>query len=167
MPIPTTRDELVESIQTSLQKLHAELDSAGRTAGSLICVDDWTVKDLLAVRCWWSNSVCDWIEAGLRDEMPITPAEGFGWNETPRLNAKIVECASWKSYRVIREELQTAYRRVIALVETLNDRQLLETEVFTWAGKHPVSRWISINTTRQYETACKYVRKAKRDAQKD
>ena len=50
MPIPKTRTELADDIRSSYQKLHAELDAAGPRLGSLPCVDEWRVKDLLAVR---------------------------------------------------------------------------------------------------------------------
>ena len=91
MPIPKSRAELVESIVSTFEKLQQELNAAGPRAGGLPCVDDWTIKDLLSVRCWWTTSVIDWIEAGKRGDCPITPAPGYQWKETPRLNANIVQ----------------------------------------------------------------------------
>ena len=126
MPIPSTRADLVEQVGSSFGKLRTELDSAGARAGSLPCVDDWTVRDLLAVRCWWTESVVDWIEAGRRGESPTTPAEGYGWHETPRLNAAIVEAARRRSYRSLRLRLSNAFERVMRTIETLDDRELLE-----------------------------------------
>ncbi len=64
MPIPSTRTELTDLIRSTFENLHAELEAAGAKAGGLPCVDDWSVKDLLAVRAWWAESVIDWIEAG-------------------------------------------------------------------------------------------------------
>ena len=90
MPIPRTRAELTNQTRSTFEKLRGELEAAGSRAGSLPCIDDWTVKDLLAVRTWWTERVVDWIEAGKRGEVPVTPAEGYRWNETPRLNADIV-----------------------------------------------------------------------------
>jgi hypothetical protein len=48
---------------------------------------------------------------------------------------------------------------VLAKVGELNDRQLLAPHVFDWAGKWPISRWIAINTARQYTTARTYIRR--------
>lgn len=163
MPIPRTRAELTDSVMTTFQKLKVELDGAGATAGSLPCVDDWSVKDLLAVRVWWTESVVDWIEAGRRGEVPVTPAEGYRWKETPRLNADIVKKSRRESYRSILGRLECGFERVMCMIDALNDRELLGVGEFEWAGKYPLSRWLSINAARQYTTARTFIRRALRE----
>jgi len=165
MPIPATRAELEGQVSSSYEKLRLELDEAGARIGRLPCVDDWTVKDLLAVRAWWTESVIDWVEAGTRGEVPVTPAQGFRWSETPRLNAEIVRRSRRESFRSIRERLESGYQRAVRTIDSLNDRDLLEPHAFQWAGRYPVSRWISINTARQYTTARTFIRRAMRDNQ--
>lgn len=166
MPIPRTRKELIDLVQTSFARLGAELDEGGPRLGSLRCVDEWTVKDLLAVRAWWTESVVDWVQAGLRGETPITPAKGFSWKETPRLNAQVVRANRTRSYRKIRERLDRGVARVLDTIDGLDDAQLLQVGVFAWAGKWPVSRWISLNTARQYTTARVFIRRALRIREK-
>jgi hypothetical protein len=163
MPIPKTRAELVDLTRTSFEQLSAELDAAAEDLGGLHCVDDWTVKDLLAVRTWWTEHVIGWVEAGRRGENPVTPAEDYKWNETPRLNADIVIAARGESYASIRSRLEKGYAGVMQTIDSLNDRQLLEAGTFEWAGKYPISRWISINTARQYTTARTFIRRALRE----
>jgi len=162
MPIPKTRDELTELVTTSFAKLRTELDNGGPALAELPCVDNWTVKDLLAVRAWWTHSVVDWIEAGRRGETPTTPAKGYSWKETPRLNADLVQAARHKSYQTIRARLERGVARVLSMIEALDDTELLEVGGFDWAGKWPISRWISINTARQYATARTFIRRALR-----
>ncbi len=164
MPIPKTRGELTSQIRSSYTKLRAELDAAGSSVSALPCVDEWSVKDLLAVRTWWTEHVIDWVEAGQRGEMPATPAAGYRWNETPRLNAEVVIESRRRSYESIRAGLEQGYRRVMDTIDSLDDTELLEVGVFPWAGKYPISRWISINTTRQYLTARTYIRRAMRES---
>ena len=142
------------------EKLRAELEVAGSGVGSLSCVDDWSVKDLLAVRAWWTENVIDWIEAGRRGETPITPAEGYRWNETPRLNADVVKASRRESYRSVRARLERGFKRVMHTIDSLDDRELFEVGVFAWAGNHPIARWVSINTARQYTTARTFIRRA-------
>ena len=49
------------------------------------------------------------------------------------------------------------------LAAELDDRELLESAVFEWAGpKYPVRRWLSLNTSRQYETARTLIRRTLR-----
>ncbi len=163
MPIPKSRGELIELVTTSFDKLRAELDEAGPKLADLPCVDDWSVKDLLAVRAWWTESVVDWIEAGRRGESPTTPAPGYRWTETPRLNADLVRAARKQSYAKIRARLERGYERVLATIDSLEDKELLRAGKFKWAGKWPISRWIAINTGRQYTTARTLIRRALRE----
>jgi hypothetical protein len=162
MPIPKTRNELTELVTTSFAKLRTELDSGGPALALLPCVDNWSVKDLLAVRAWWTESVVGWIEAGRRGEIPTTPAKGYSWKETPRLNADLVRAAENNSYRTIRARLERGVVRVHTTIDILDDDELLKAGVFDWAGKWPISRWISLNTARQYTTARTFIRRALR-----
>jgi hypothetical protein len=162
MPIPKTRTELIELVTTSYSKLRTELENVDSEMAKLPCVDDWSVKDLLAVRAWWTERVVDWIEAGRRGESPTTPAPGYGWNETPRLNGDLVEESREEQYRTILDRLERGFKRVLATINALDDNELLEAGIFKWAGKWPISRWISINTSRQYTTALAYIRRALR-----
>ncbi len=160
MPIPKSRRELTGSIQSSYGKLHDELDAAGPRIGGYLCVDDWTVKDLLAVRAWWTEAVVDWIETGRRGGIPVTPAEGYRWSETPRLNDDIVKRCRRESFRSVRARLELGVERALTTIESLDDRELMSAGAFDWAGKYPIARWLSINTTRQYTTARTYLRRA-------
>ena len=105
----------------------------------------------------------DWIEAGRRGEVPVTPAEGYRWKDTPRLNAQVVREAKKLSYRTVRSRLRQAFERVQQTIDGLSDEDLEEMGRFEWAGKYPLARWISMNTVRQYTTARTYVRRALRD----
>lgn len=162
MPIPKTRSELTELVSTSYAKLERELQLVGPAAAERRCVDSWSVKDLIAVRAWWTEQVVDWIEAG-RQCKPVTlPATGYRWNETPRLNADVVAKSKSESYERICGRLERGVQRVLATIRSLNNRELLEAGTFEWAGKWPLSRWISLNTARQYATARTYIRRGLR-----
>ncbi len=160
MPIPNTRTELTELTRSTYEKLRSELEVSGARVGSLPCVDNWSVKDLLAVRVWWTENVIDWIEAGRQGETPVTPAEGYHWNETPRLNADVVKAARRESYRSVCARLERGFKRVMHAIDSLDDRELFEVGVFAWAGNYPIARWVSINTARQYTTARTFIRRA-------
>lgn len=163
MPIPKSRTELSNYVRSTYEKLRAELDAAGSGAADIHCIDDWSVKDLLAVRAWWTRNVIDWVEAGRRGDHPVTPAEGYRWKETPSLNADVVKKSQGESYRSICSRLDSGFERVMTTIDSLDDHELLDVGVFDWAGKYPISRWISINTARQYTTARTFIRRALRE----
>jgi hypothetical protein len=163
MPIPKSRLDLTDSIRSTFEKLRSELDAAGPGVGSLPAVDDWSVKDLLAVRVWWTEHVIDWVQAGMRGETPVTPADGYRWRETPRLNADVVRASRRESYDALRARLERGYQRVMQTIDSLDDRELFEVGAFKWAGKYSIVRWISINTARQYTTARTFIRRALRE----
>ena len=159
MPIPLTRQELTDAVANSYEKLSAELDRVNPELETAVCVDDWSVKDVLAVREWWTRKIVDWIEAGQQGKTPTTPARGYSWRDTPRLNADICKKCERRSFQATRKRLARGVQRVLATIDALTERELLEPGVFDWAGKWPISRWISINTARQYTTARTYIRR--------
>jgi len=163
MAIPKTRLELLEQLVPAWEKLEKELEDAGPGIADLYCFDEWSVKDLLAVRVWWTGAVADWIEAWKRGEKPVLPKEGYGWMETPRLNNDIVKESRSETYEATVKRLKLNYYRIISTIQKLTDAELVDVGHFQPAGRYPVCRWISINTTRQYLTARTYIRKAIRE----
>jgi hypothetical protein len=136
-----------------------ELERVGPREANLPCVDDWTIKELLAVRVWWVEALLAWIQTGKRGKTPVTPAPGYTWKETPRLNADIVQAAREESYKRIRGRLDRSHKRVLASIDELSNRELFRKGAVQWTGTLPLFRWISINTARQYTTARTYIRK--------
>lgn len=163
MPIPTTRRELAERIEGSFDKLTTTLDAGGRRLGTRMCTDDWSVKDVLAVRSWWTESICDWIEAGQRGDTFALPAEDYRWNQTPGLNQGVVRANARNSFRSVRERLAKGCARILRVVAALSDHELLDAGALEWAGKHPVARWVSMNTATQYTSARTMIRRALRE----
>ena len=163
MPIPTTRTQLTELVSTSYRKLKDDLGSVGSDLADRRCVDDWSVKDLIAVRAWWTEAVVKWIETGRRGKPVTVPAPGFRWSETPRLNSEVVARSKAQSFETLCRRLERGVKRVLGTIQSLTDRELLEGGAYEWAGKWPLARWISLNTARQYTTARTYVRRLLRE----
>ncbi|MEM7516638.1 MAG: ClbS/DfsB family four-helix bundle protein, partial [Planctomycetota bacterium] len=154
-------------LRSMCNKLSEEIDRAGVERPGfeeLECTPGWTVRELLSVRTWWTEATSVWIEAGLRGEVPETPAPGFTWQQTPQLNGEIVRLLADVPLAELRERLEHGVERVLKLAASLEDHQLLDAGVFEWAGQWPVARWVSVNTTRQYETARSFLRKTLRDS---
>lgn len=146
-------------MDTAYAKLRADLDRVSASQSREVCIDDWTVVDLLTVRTWWGNAVAAWIDAGRRGEVPQTPAPGYAWKDTPRLNAGIIAGASKRrSWRRVRADLEESRNAVVDSLAQLSDAELEVAGQFAWAGRWPVLRWVSISTTTGYASSRKYVR---------
>lgn len=159
MPIPKTREELLTSLDAAHSKLLEELQALPFSAENVVCVDEWTIRDLLAVRLWWSRAVLRWIKAGRQGKNPAVPAAGFKWNQTPELNKQVVSESKLPMTSLI-SELKKVYASILKVLGELDDRELLDVGVFEWAGSHSISRWVSLNMTRQYTTARTLIRRA-------
>ena len=162
MPIPQNRNDLNEQLADSIAKLDLVLRQLDETHAQQTCVDGWSVRDLLAVRVWWSEQVLAWVLAGRNGQVPDTPAPGYSWRDTPQLNEAIIQNTKARTVRTLVARLRRAQQAVQQLIDQLDDDELLSVGRFEWAGKHPVSRWLSINTVRQYETARTHLRRVVR-----
>lgn len=164
MPIPKTRADLVRGMHDSDDKLAIDLARVTPSVAKDICVDDGSIVDLLTVRTRSAQMVVTWIEAGKAGDVPSTPAPGYRWSETPRLNADIIAAAPRRSWARVQADLHQAHHAVLQTVHATTDVQRHNVGVFVWAGKWPLTRWISISTTTGYRSARKYIRAALRQA---
>ena len=165
--VPRTRKQLIDAVTSTYAELQSELASGGPRLGSVVCVDNWTVKELLAVRCWWSEAVVDWVRTARDGGELDLPAPGFKWNETPSLNASTARRTRRESYRNVKQRLDRAYEDVLRLIGEISDRELCTPGVFEWTGKHAACQLIALNTSRQYRTAHTYVRRTLKATEKD
>lgn len=181
------RFHIVANLNKALDKVRAEEHRQMKLDGydPLLANSRWTLlknpenlsdkqslklKDLLtynlkSVRAWWTNAVVKWMRAGKKGKIPETPAKGYGWKDTPSLNNEIAKKSKNESYETVRKRLKKEYTALLKTIDSLDDHELMDQGVFDWAGeKWPVSRWLSVNTARQYATARKFVKKAVKEA---
>jgi len=153
---------LEQTLIKAQKKLDAELQDIDDELANEICVDEWSIKDLMAVRLWWTRNVLDWVDKGRNGVFPKLPAAGYSWKETPRLNANTVQKSRDRTFTSIVASFHSQYSRLLATIHKLNDDEFLKTEVFEWTGKYPISRWLSMNTVRQYHTARTLIRRTRK-----
>jgi|GEM_PF-706937 hypothetical protein len=160
--VPRTREQLVHFVTSTSAELQAELELelGGPQLADIVCVDDWTVKELLAVRGWWSEAVVSWFRTAREGGKLDLPAPGFKWNETPKLNNGIAKRAQSESYSSVRQRLGNAYEDVLRLIGEMDDHELCDPDAFNWTGKNGACGLINLNTARQYRTAQTYVKHA-------
>lgn len=113
--------------------------------------------DLIAYQIGWGKAVIRWYEAGLSQEMPVMPGEGFTtWDY------KGLAAVFYQKYQNV-DELDQVVQKILAIVQ--KEEQLLDKEgVWPWcqlpSGKQwPLGKWIRVNTCAPYKRAAQLLRK--------
>jgi hypothetical protein len=145
--------ELLEEIQLERKMLDETLAAiparlmtrAGVTRGG------WSVKDVLAHLVEWQQMNLNWYAAGLHGEKPAMPAPGFTLRELPRLNERIYRKHHRRSLRAVLDDYQSYHERIVALVKTLSDADLITLGRFSWTGPSwTLSDYLRASTAAHY-----------------
>ncbi len=125
-----------------------------------------SIADLLAYQIGWGNLVVTWYNAGLKNEMPQMPGEGFTKWDYIGLAQHFYKKYQYDSYREQEQEFFTLVEKIIAIVEAEYETKNLGKEgIWDWctlaSGKRwPLSKWITVNTLAPYKRAITLVKKA-------
>jgi hypothetical protein len=121
------------------------MTAAGVTRGG------WSVKDILAHLVEWQRMNLDWYAAGVRGEKPAMPAPGYTLRELPRLNAMIQRKYHRRSLRSVLNGYRTFHDRVVSLIETLPDDELVTLGRYSWTGPSwTLSDYLRASTAAHY-----------------
>ena len=161
MPRPTNKTDL----QNLMQKEHAALEkqiealtNEQKERGSNT-IESWAFKDVLAHVTAWEQMVLGWYRAGLREEVPPLPAEGFNWRQIPALNAKIYEEHRERPYSEIEEAFDASYLEIKETIEAIDNDTMFTPEQFAWTNKNTMGTYFVSATSSHYVWARKEIRK--------
>jgi hypothetical protein len=111
----------------------------------------WSVKDVLAHLVEWQQMNLNWYAAGLRGENPAMPAPGYSLRELPRLNQMIYRKHHRRSLQAVLEDYRTYHERVVDLIESLPDADLVTLGRFSWTGPSwTLSDYLRASTAAHY-----------------
>jgi hypothetical protein len=154
-----TKKELIDSIRTT--RAHLEKKFSKLTPKQMVwpgSMDDWSVKDIPAHLVDWEQRFIGWYQAGLRGEMPETPAPGMTWRELPKLNQQGYEQHKHESLEHVLEESAKSYQEVLELVEGMTEAEIFEPGHYAWTGDSSLLPWIAANTSSHYNWARRNIR---------
>jgi hypothetical protein len=134
-----------------------QMTRAGVTRGG------WSVKDVLAHLVEWQQMNLDWYAAGLRGEKPAMPAPGYTLRELPRLNAMIWRKHHRRSLDAVLRDYQSYHDRIVALIASLSDPDLVTLGRFSWTGPSwTLSDYLRASTAAHYLWARTRIRRWRR-----
>ena len=147
------KSELLSEIQRERNKLDdtlallspRQMTRPGVTRGG------WAVKDVLAHLVEWQQMNLDWYAAGLRGEKPAMPAPGYTLRELPRLNQMIYRKHHRRSLSAVLHDYRSYHKRVVDLIESLPDEDLVTLGRFSWTGPSwTLSDYLRASTAAHY-----------------
>jgi len=111
----------------------------------------WSIKDILGHLIEWQQMNFDWYAAGKRGEKPAMPAPGFTLREIPRLNQMIFRKHHRRPLSSVLEDYHSFHARMVALIESLSDADLVTLDRFSWTGPSwTLSDYLRASTSAHY-----------------
>jgi hypothetical protein len=156
------KTELMSEIQRERRALDDTLSllSARQMTAAGVTRGGWSVKDVLAHLVEWQRMNLDWYAAGLRGEKPAMPAPGFTLRELPRLNEMIYRKHHRRSLRAVVRDYRSSHERVVELIESVSDADLVTLNRFSWTGPSwTLSDYLRASTAAHYLWARRRIRR--------
>ena len=140
--IETERNLLDETLKVIPRRL---MTKSGVTRGG------WSVKDILAHLVEWQIMCLGWYEAGVRGEKVAMPAPGYTLRDLPRLNQMIYRKHHRRSLQSVQEDYHMFHTRVVNLIKSLSDVDLVTLNRFSWTGPSwTLSDYLRASTAAHY-----------------
>ena len=160
MPKPKDKPQLLAESLDEYQALESfleKLDLQQRAEPGML--GEWSAKDVLAHLYEWQQMFFGWYETGLRGDTPVTPAEGFKWNQLPALNRKIYDKYHEIPFDQAMELLRESHQKMMALIVSLSHEQIFSPGYFPWTKASSLMSYIRPNTGNHYRWARTGMRK--------
>ena len=165
MPIPKSRQELLDAIETNFERLSKDLGTVhahrtneatleGHTRGTKM-----SVHNLVSYLLGWHSLVLKWIEKDAKEELIDFPETGFKWNQLGALAQKFYADYATVPYDQLLKDLAIAKQKIVDFLHGQTDEQLYGAP---WYEKHTMGRMIQFNTSSPYANARTRLRKWKR-----
>jgi uncharacterized protein (TIGR03083 family) len=114
---------------------------------------DWSVKDVIAHLLEWQHMFFGWYAAGVRGEIPPTPAKGYKWSQLPALNQMIYEKHRERPWEEIRDQFRASHQLTMELVQNLSEAELFNPGSQAWTGKNKLGAYVISITSSHYRWA--------------
>lgn len=139
------KDELLQAIHKCHDEIEACCDAA--TEGQLTCCPgpqaDWALKDLIAHLTYWEQDMLAHIG---NSALGMTPDE-----EVDAINARVYAANKDRSLEDIRADFRHSLEQIDALVGSLSDADLNDSQRLQWGDGSPLWQYIASETYEHYQ----------------
>jgi hypothetical protein len=165
MAVPQTKQQLLDAIRITYQKLAADLASVPMERANEATLEghvqgtQMSVANMVAYLIGWNLLVLKWCDAKGRGLPVDFPETGYRWNALGRLAQKFYADHASDEYPDLLRQFADVQARIVALVEHESDASLYDAP---WYGKYPQGQMIQFNTSSPYANARARLRKWKK-----
>ena len=162
------KSELIEAIQTSLQKYLLEFEGIDESMkDQRLIAEDKTPSEHLSYQLGWVNMLLAWERDEQAGKIVHTPAEGCKWNHLGVLYEHFYQV--YGRYSLVEQQrlLKCAVVELCTWIDTLNEIELFQPEQRRWAttsAKWALWKWVHINTVAPFTNFRSKIRKWKKVA---
>ena len=119
----------------------------------------WSAKDILFHLHEWQNMAYGWYLEGLEKDEVTMPAKGYKWNQLPALNEHIYQQYKNESIVNSKNKLKVTHEKMFKLIESLDEKQFLESGYYKWTGKYSLSTYLASTLGAHYKWAHDTIKK--------
>lgn len=165
MAVPTNRQELLQAIHSSYDRLVADLATVPEPLAFEPSLEghaqntSMSVHDLVAYLTGWNELVLKWQARRNAGEPVDFPETGFKWNELGLLAQKFYDDYRTLPYADLLQRFASAKEAIVELIGSYDDQQLYGEP---WYEKYTMGRIIQFNTASPYANARIRLRKWKK-----
>jgi hypothetical protein len=93
-------------------------------------IGEWSTKDILAHLVDWEQRFLGWYQAGLRGEIPQTPAPGMTWRDLDKLNQLIFDEHKDQPLNEVKADFQNSYQQILGTVRAIPEEGIFPVGIF-------------------------------------
>ncbi|WP_343561682.1 ClbS/DfsB family four-helix bundle protein [Kiloniella sp. b19] len=163
MPVPTSKEELLTALSTTLEKLVRDLEQVpedrardstmpGHAKGTTM-----SPADLVSYLIGWNELVLKWLDHDDQGQPVDFPDTGYRWNQLGQLAQRFYSDYSTLSWPDLLTRLVEAGNRLAATIEARTNEELYGRPWYD--GKWTKGRMIQLNSSSPYSNARSRIRK--------
>jgi hypothetical protein len=120
---------------------------------------DRSVRDLLMHLHSWHEMLIKWYRDNTAGKETAFLPEGFGWRDTPKLNAGFWEDYQGVSLEEAEKLVRKSHGEVMDIIKGCSNDELFEKGVYKWTGGTTLGAYFVSATSSHYEWAIKLLKK--------
>lgn len=158
MPVPTSKDELLQQSHDNFIKLKSLLESQDEFVLSRTFSTEFlnrNVRDVLAHLHHWHVLFLEWYHNGMLGIQVPMPAAGYSWKDTPQLNQWIQKkYLSCKLHEVMKLWIKS-HHQVHDIIKIHSEEELFTKRKYFWTGSSSLAVYLRAATCSHYDWAYK------------